>query len=146
MKIASHTLPGSDQYVNKINALFGTARLIVSGVFGQKRKKLVMIVEREKRTLNFIHRVLAKMTRHLEVVCVGDGAEAFATVCSRPPDVIIANPELYGINGFRFVDNLKMDVFAKKIPLIMTTGLSKAALLTSLLVSGGPGYPQGALG
>lgn len=146
MKLVSNSLPVTDQYVDKINALFGTARVIVSGVFGRKRKKLVMVVERKRSTIAFIHRLLARMTRHLEIVCVGDGAEAFATACSRPPDLIIANPELYGINGFRFVDNLKMDVFTKRIPLIMTTGLSKAALLTGLLVNGGTGYSQGALG
>jgi CheY-like chemotaxis protein len=147
MKSMSNILPNADQNVaDRISALFGTARLIVSEVFGQKRKKLVLIVEREKRTLSFIHKLLAKMARHCEVVCVDDGAEAFATVCSRPPDLIIANPELYGINGFRFVDNLKMDVFARKIPLLITTGLSKAALLTSLLVNSRDSFTQGALG
>ena len=140
-------MPNADQYVtDRINALFGTARLIVSGVFGQKRKKLVLVVERERRTISFVHKLLARVSRHCEVLCVSDGAEAFATVCSRPPDVIIANPTLYGINGFRFVDNLKMDVFARKIPLIMTTGLSKAALLTTLLVNSKDSFTQGALG
>ena len=129
---------------DRINSLFGTARLIVSGVFGQKRKKLVMIVEPDRGTLTVINKLLRRMAKFCEVVRSGDGAEAFATVCSRPPDLIIANPDVYGINGFRFVDNLKMDFHARKIPLIMTTGLSPAALLTNLLVSlRGNGSPQG---
>jgi CheY-like chemotaxis protein len=148
MKGVSEISPNTDQYLaDRINALFGTARLIVSGVFGQKRKKLVMVVEREQGTLTLINKLLRRMAKHCEVVRSKDGAEAFATVCSRPPDLIIANPELYGINGFRFVDNLKMDHFAKKIPLVMTTGLTQASLLTNLLVNlRGGGFTQSALG
>ena len=138
----------TDQYISdRINSLFGTARFIVSGVFGQKRKKLVMVVERDSTMLAFINRILRKVARHCEVVRATDGAEAFASVCSRPPDLIIANPELYGINGFRFVDNLKMDHHARKIALILTTGLTQAALLTNLLVNLKDGqFPRGALG
>ena len=148
MERASNILPNADQHLaDRINSLFGTARVIVSGVFGQKRKKLVMVVERDTNTLTFINKLLRKVARHCESVLVADGAEAFASVCSRPPDLIIANPELYGINGFRFVDNLKMDHHAKKIPLMMTTGISQAALLTSLIVNlGTPGLAQGAIG
>src|SRR5690242_7845369 len=109
MKRVSNIISDTDQYMtDRINALFGTARLIVSGVFGQKRKKLVMVVERDKNTLTLINKLLRRLAKHCEVVRSMDGAEAFATICSRPPDLVIANPDLYGINGFRFVDNLKM--------------------------------------
>jgi CheY-like chemotaxis protein len=131
---------------DRIGALFGTARLIVSGVFGQKRKKLVLIVERDAETLRLINAIMRRLTHHCEVVHVRNGAEAFAAVCSRPPDVIIANAKLRGVNGFRFVDNIKMDFHARKIPLILTTGLTRAALLTNLLTNFRGIFPQGALG
>lgn len=131
---------------DRVGALFGTARLIVSGVFGQKRKKLVLIVERDTETLRLINAIMRRLTRHCEVVHVGNGAEAFATVCSRPPDVIIASAKVQGINGFRFVDNVKMDFHARRIPLILTTGLTRAALLTNLLANFRGIFPQGALG
>lgn len=148
MKQSSEIVPNTDQYLaDRINALFGTARLIVSGVFGQKRKKLVMIVEQEQTKLSLINKLLRRIAKHCEIVRAKDGAEAFATVCSRPPDLIIANPDIYGINGFRFVDNLKMDFHAKRIPLVMTSGLTAAALWTNLLINlRGAGFSQGALG
>jgi CheY-like chemotaxis protein len=131
---------------DRISSLFGTAKMIVSNVFGQKRKKLVMVVERDSATLRLINKLIKKLNSQCELVHIPDGAEAFATVCSRPPDVIVANSDLYGINGFRFVDNLKMDFHAKRIPLILTTGLTSAALITHLLVNLRGGFPQGAMG
>lgn len=118
---------------NRICTWFGTAREIMSNVMVRRRKKLVLIVERDKESLNFIDKLLNRLNSHCEVHRTGDGEGAFASVCSRPPDLIIANPNLFGINGFRFVDNLKMDFYASKIPLILTTGLTRAALMTHLL-------------
>jgi CheY-like chemotaxis protein len=137
----------SDQVISdRISSLFGTAKMIVSSVFGQRRKKLVMVVERDTATLTLINKLIRKLNNQCELVHIPDGAEAFATVCSRPPDIIVANSELYGINGFRFVDNLKMDLHAKRIPLVLTTGLTKAALITQLLLNLRNGFPIGAMG
>jgi CheY-like chemotaxis protein len=135
-----------DQLSDRINSLFGTARVIVSGVFGQRRKKLVLVVERDRNTLNFINGLLAKVNRHCEVVRVSDGADAFATACSRQPDLIIANPVVEGVNGFRLIDNLRMDPQVRRIAVLLTTGLTSAALLTNLLTSLGGRFSQGALG
>jgi CheY-like chemotaxis protein len=137
---------GEQLISDRISSLFGTARMIVSNVFSQKRKKLVMVVERDSATLRLISKLVKKLNSHCELVHIPDGAEAFATVCSRPPDVIVANSDLYGINGFRFVDNLKMDFHAKRIPLILTTGLTSSALITHLLMNLRSGFSQGAMG
>jgi CheY-like chemotaxis protein len=137
---------GEQLISDRISSLFGTARMIVSNVFGQKRKKLVMVVERDSATLRLINKLIKKINSHCELVHIPDGAEAFATVCSRPPDVIVANSDLYGINGFRFVDNLKMDFHAKRIPLILTTGLTSSALITHLLMNLRSGFTEGAMG
>jgi CheY-like chemotaxis protein len=146
MKIERYHSTPEQMIADRIGAMFGTARLIVSGVFGQKRKKLVLVVERDAETLRLINAIMRRVNNHCEILYAGNGAEAFASVCSRPPDVIIANAKLRGINGFRFVDNIKMDMHARKIPLILTTGLTRAALLTSLLTNFRGIFPQGALG
>ena len=129
----------------RVNALFGTARVIMSGVFGQRRKKLVLVAERDRSTLNLIDQLLAKVNRHCEVVRIPDGAHAFASVCSRQPDLVIASPSLDGINGFTLVDNLKLDPQTRKIPVILTTALSRAAVLTTLLTNYGNRFTNGAL-
>lgn len=138
---------GSEQLLaERINSLFGTARVIMSGVFGQRRKKLVLVAEQDRKTLNFIDQLLTRFNRHCEVVRIPDGAHAFASVCSREPDLVIASPALYGVNGFRLVDNLKMDPQTRKIPVILTTALTRAALLTTLLTNFNNEFTSGALG
>jgi CheY-like chemotaxis protein len=141
----NNTTP-DQQLADRINSLFGTARVIVSGVFGQRRKKLVLVVEPKRDMLNFINSLLAKVNRHCEVVRISDGADAFATACSRQPDLIIINPMVEGVNGFRLVDNLRMEPEVRKIPVLLTTGLTRAALLTNLLTNFGGRFSQGALG
>ena len=121
------------QMADRISGWFGTAREIVSSVMLRRRKKLVLVVERDGESLNLIGKLLNRFNRHCEVHHTGDGEEAFASVCARPPDLIIASPKLFGINGFRFVDNIKMDFHASKIPLVLTTGLTRTALVTYLL-------------
>jgi CheY-like chemotaxis protein len=134
------------QLADRINSLFGTAKVICSGVFGQRRKKLVLVVERDRDMLNFVNSLLAKVNRHCEVVRTSDGADAFAIACSRQPDLIIANPLVDGVNGFSLVYDLRMDPQVRKIPVLLTTGLTKAALLTNLLTNIGGKFSQGALG
>ena len=131
---------------DQISSLFGTARFVVSGVFGQNRKKLVLVAERDKDTLNFIDRLLARFNRHCEVLRISDGINAFASACSRQPNLIIVNLTLEGVNGLRLIDNLKMEPEARKIPVLLTTGLTRAALLTNLLANLRGGFTQGALG
>ena len=146
MAMPIYNINPDQQLADHINSLFGTARVIVSGVFGQRRKKLVLVVERDQDMLNFVNSLLAKVNRHCEVVRTPDGTDAFVTACSRQPDLIIVNPLVEGVNGFRLVDNLRMDAQVRKIPVILTTGLTRAALLTNLLTNFGGRFSQGALG
>jgi CheY-like chemotaxis protein len=118
----------------------------MSGVFGQRRKKLVVVAERDRKTLNFIDKLLLKFNRHCEVVRIPDGADAFASVCNRQPDLVIASPSLDGVNGFRLVDNLKLDPQTRRIPVVLTTALNRAVILTTLLTTYSDEFSKGALG
>lgn len=140
-----NTLPGEQLLADRINSLFGTARVIMSGVLGQRRKKLILVAENDPSSLQMIESLLWKMDRYCEVVRFTNGINALAAVCARQPDLIIASPSMSCVNGVRLIDHLKMDRDTRRIPVLLSTSLSRPALFATLLANAGNKF-HGALG
>lgn len=127
-------LSDTDHVADRISKLFGTARVIVSGVFSPRRKKIIMVADPEFAVVSQLERLLLRLNKHYEIINFFDGEEAFAAACGKQPDLAVVNPTLAGVGGLTLVQNLKLDPSTRRIPLILTMQLSKAALLTNLLM------------
>ena len=56
-----------------------------------------------------------------EVVCAKDGEDALALVATRPPNVIVVDLDLPGVNGCQVRDRLAADPLWSQIPIVVVS-------------------------
>jgi len=69
-------------------------------------------------------------------VMAADGTQALACVAKTPPDLILLDIMLPGMNGFDVVRQLKSDDTTAHIPVIMVTSLDDRESITQALEAG----------
>jgi CheY-like chemotaxis protein len=85
--------------------------------------KTILVVDDDPDTLTYLTTVLED--HGFDTVSAKDGAEALRLIEEKPPDLVtldIAMPEKSGVAVYR---TLKQDEGLKKIPVIITTGISE---------------------
>ncbi|MBC8072504.1 MAG: response regulator [Deltaproteobacteria bacterium] len=80
---------------------------------------IVIDDERQNREL------LVVMLEHegFEVSAAGSGEEALAAITARPPDLVLLDIMMPGMDGFEVATRIKRNVLTKHIPVIMLTAL-----------------------
>ena len=73
---------------------------------------------------------------HYEVVTAGDGQEGFDLALQTPPDLILTDGVMPGVDGFGLLRLLKANPATELIPVVMLTSGDFAAS------QAGPGQPQ----
>jgi putative two-component system response regulator len=58
-----------------------------------------------------------------DIVSVGDGASALRLAVADPPDLVVLDMQMPGIDGFEVARRLKSDARLRTIPIIVVTGL-----------------------
>jgi putative two-component system response regulator len=58
-----------------------------------------------------------------EAVAVSDGLAALAAIAARPPDLVLSDVSMPGLNGFELCRRLKADPATRLIPVVLITGL-----------------------
>lgn len=86
-----------------------------------KEMATVLIVDDESRNRDLLKVMLAP--EGVELVSASDGVEALAMVASRPPDLILLDVMMPGMNGYQVAGKLREDAKSKHIPIIMITAL-----------------------
>ncbi|MDR2613220.1 MAG: response regulator [Deltaproteobacteria bacterium] len=81
----------------------------------------VMVVDDEILNLKLIAAMLKP--QGYEVVLAGDGQECLAKVRENPPDLILLDIIMPGMNGFEVVQQLKTEERFSQIPVVMVTAL-----------------------
>jgi PAS domain S-box-containing protein len=98
----------------------------------------ILVVEDNISSLKFMSEILA--TAGYRVRPASDGELALRSVRSRPPDLILLDFNLPGMNGIEVCQSLKADPDTSKIPVIFISALGRTDLKVKALEAGGVDY------
>ena len=89
---------------------------------------------------------IAKLLRiHLEhdghiLTFVTDGPQALAAVRAQPPDLILLDVMLPGMDGFQVTKRLRLDIATQHLPIVMLTARADGASMMAGLAQGADAY------
>jgi DNA-binding response OmpR family regulator len=89
---------------------------------------------------------IAKLLRiHLEhdghiLTFVTDGQQALAAVRAQPPDLILLDVMLPGMDGFQVAKRLRLDIATQHLPIVMLTARADGASMMAGLAQGADAY------
>jgi DNA-binding response OmpR family regulator len=102
----------------------------------QPRKRRVLVVEDEEEVQILVGRILQSAGHFVETA--SGGAEALQKIKANPPDLIILDLRMPGVDGWAVLDQLaKMDAAP---PVVVLTGLDDADSFRKSIGSGGTAY------
>lgn len=90
---------------------------------GAEYKSKILIVDDEPMNVKVLAAQLSS-DRH-EIMRAGSGPEALEKIAKRPPDVILLDIMMPGMDGFEVVRRVKSDPETRNIPIIMVTVLEE---------------------
>jgi len=79
-----------------------------------------MVVGDDPFTTNFLGDILAKYDYRVDIV--DDGGEALTRIAADPPDLILLDISMSGIDGLETMKKIKQDENSTRIPVVMLTG------------------------
>jgi signal transduction histidine kinase len=82
----------------------------------------ILIVDDTPDNLSFLSRVLSE--KGYKVRAVTDGSQALVAAQLRPPDLVLLDIDMPGMDGFEICTRLKADGKLKRIPVIFLSGLA----------------------
>ena len=81
----------------------------------------ILIVDDDREFCQLIHRYLQSSSRKYRVRFAYDGQEGWAALCKQPPDLVILDVIMPGMNGFEIIERMKQDpVFASTSVALIT--------------------------
>ena len=98
----------------------------------------ILVVDDEPDILELVQYNLTR--DNYDVVCVESGEEALAQVSARPPDLIVLDLMLPGVNGLEVCRTLKRDTRTAAIPVVMLTARGEEADIVAGLELGADDY------
>lgn len=98
----------------------------------------ILVVEDEPDLCEALRRALE--THHYRVSIVGDGEAALRRASASPPDLVLLDIILPGLDGFEVCQRLRADPQLGHIPVIMLTALSEAPAVVRGLDLGADDY------
>lgn len=96
--------------------------------------KVILLADDEPDTVVLVHERLKKAG--YEVMTAFTGDEVLEKVQQTPPDLILLDIVMPGMNGYRVCRRLKENQTTQKIPVILFTALQKNDLLVTAQASG----------
>jgi putative two-component system response regulator len=67
-----------------------------------------------------------------EAIAVPDGGAALAAIAERPPDLVLSDVSMPGLNGFELCRRLKADPRTRLIPVVLITGIGEEFKLQAI--------------
>jgi two-component system alkaline phosphatase synthesis response regulator PhoP len=98
----------------------------------------ILVVDDEPDLLELVYYNLTRAG--YEVVCVKSGEEAFMHIRTRPPDLIVLDLMLPGIDGLEMCKRLRQDPQTVMVPIVMLTARSEEADIVTGLELGADDY------
>ncbi|MDR1486998.1 MAG: two-component system response regulator [Deltaproteobacteria bacterium] len=93
----------------------------IDGYHSEVKMPRVMVVDDEKLNLKLIAAMLKP--QGYEVILANNGEECLSKVHETPPDLILLDIMMPGMNGFEVVNRLKQDEKFAMVPIVMVTAL-----------------------
>jgi CheY-like chemotaxis protein len=87
--------------------------------------KQILVVEDDPTLRSIVAQVLAEEGYAVETA--GDGAEALAKVRGCPPDAVVCDFVLPGVDGRGFVEACRSDPVGQSIPIVIVSSVDAAA-------------------
>ena len=87
--------------------------------------KTIMVVDDDPYILLAVEKFLK--TKGLQVMCISDPEVAYHTAQKHPPDLIISDVAMPGLDGFTLLRGLKENKSTRNIPLVLLTATDKIA-------------------
>ena len=85
-------------------------------------KKKILVVDDEPMNIDLLEAMLTQ--EEFDIIPSGDGAEAIAATHSSPPDLILLDIMMPGMDGYEVAQKLKSDPNTAHIPIILVTALN----------------------
>ena len=101
-------------------------------------KEKILVIDDEEDILELLRYNLS--IEGYRVLCAATGEDAFRQVASRPPDLIILDLMLPGMDGLEVARTIKGNPSTKKIPIIMVTAKGEEADIVIGLELGADDY------
>jgi CheY-like chemotaxis protein len=99
---------------------------------------LIVVMEDDASTRLLIASVLKKDGH--DVLAANDAAQGLLLVQARPPDLIISDVQMPGMNGFEMLAALRQNVATAAIPVILLTSLQERAHMRIGMTTGADDY------
>ena len=97
-------------------------------------KKKILIVDDDPTSLKILESMLS--AERYNVVKANNGEEALASAFDQPPDLILLDILMPGIDGFEVTRKIKKDKRTKDVPIIIITSLDKSESNVKVLEEG----------
>src|SRR3990172_11257306 len=94
----------------------------------------ILVVDDDERQRDLLNATLTEAG--YQVTVAGDGAAALAQAAAAPPDLILLDLMLPGLNGFEVCQRLKEDPTTSSVPVIVVTMLEEIRNREAALSSG----------
>jgi excisionase family DNA binding protein len=92
---------------------------------GSTSSKLRVLVVEDDRLLQSIYReTFAAWEAPLELRIIGHGLDALVEVGREPPDLLIADLRIPGIDGFEMIRRLRENALSSAVPIVVVSALS----------------------
>jgi PAS domain S-box-containing protein len=101
------------------------------------RRDRVLIADDNAEMRNYLRRVLAP---HWHVIVTCDGAEALAEIRRAPPDLVVTDVMMPGLDGFALLAALRADERTRELPVIMLSARAGDEARIEGLVAGAGDY------
>jgi len=102
--------------------------------------KTILLVDDDPTILLYVGELLS--ARGFTVLTAADGEEGVARAKERPPDLILMDLRMPGMNGFEATRLLRGDLKTERIPIIAITSLDSPEDCESAFVAGCDGHIQ----
>jgi class 3 adenylate cyclase len=100
----------------------------------QRRSGHVLVVDDDALNRRLVTATLAK--EGIRTSSANDGAEALKAIEAEPPDVVLLDIEMPGIDGFEVLERIKADEATRHLPVIMISGLDDTQSVVRCLEAG----------
>ena len=102
----------------------------------ENKEHVILVVDDDEGVRVLHSRFLKKMYPDAHVMQASNGKEAFALAKQYKPRIIVTDYSMPEMNGYEFLNLLKVDPATKPIPVFVITGKGSTASAETLMISG----------